>query len=84
MEFELELDPEDMTRLPRLAAVQGAVTARPRARRRREVWHDDAGRTLESAGLALAESRALAARFVRRTAAGPVEIRSAAWRAMLE
>ena len=36
------------------------------------------------AGLALAETRGLAARFIRRTATGPLEARSPAWRAMLE
>lgn len=57
MELELGLDPDDATRLPRLALLAPLKSGKARARAIRVVWHDSPDRALAEQGLALAEQR---------------------------
>src|SRR5215472_8680929 len=57
MELELRLDPEDASRLTRLAVLAPLRNGRPRTRAVRIVWHDSPDRALAQQGLALAEQR---------------------------
>jgi triphosphatase len=59
MELELGLDPDDATRLTRLALLAPLRSGRARSRSVRIVWHDSPDRTLGRQGLALAEQRPL-------------------------
>jgi triphosphatase len=57
MELELDLDPDDAARLPRLALLAPLRTGKARSRAIRIVWHDSADRALALHGLTLAEQR---------------------------
>ena len=57
MELELDLAPDDATRLPRLALLAPMKSGRARTRPVRIVWHDSPDHALAADGLALAEQR---------------------------
>ena len=57
MELELGLDPDDATRLPRLARLTPLRVGRARSRAVRIVWHDGLDGALAKHGLVIAEQR---------------------------
>jgi triphosphatase len=59
MELELGLDPDDASRLTRLALLAPLKNGRARSRVARIIWHDSPDRALAQQGLALAEQRPL-------------------------
>ena len=59
MELELGLDPDDASRLTRLAFLSPLKNAKARSRVARIIWHDSPDRVLAQQGLALAEQRPL-------------------------
>src|ERR1700722_9971033 len=59
MELELGLDPDDASRLTRLALLAPLKSGKARSRAARIIWHDSPDRALAQQGLALAEQRPL-------------------------
>ena len=59
MELELGLDPDDASRLTRLALLAPLRNGKARSRVARIIWHDSPDRALAQQGLALAEQRPL-------------------------
>ena len=59
MELELGLDPDDASRLTRLALLAPLKSGRAHSRVARIIWHDSPDRALAQQGLALAEQRPL-------------------------
>ncbi len=57
MELELHLDPDDAARLPRLSCITRSAPGRPRVQKLRQIWHDDAERSLARRALCLAQAR---------------------------
>lgn len=57
MRMTFALHPDDATRIPRAKAIARSASARPRSRAIRLTWHDNPERDLQTANLALEESR---------------------------